>query len=185
MSLDIVLGPMWAGKSSYILSRIRRYKAIGWNVMVITHSNDNRYGEQVISNHDHDQLSAKGVNQLLPLLLSSEYDKAQLIVIEEAQFFTDLFVFVTGAVDTDKKHVLCSGLDGDSERRPFGDLLRLIPYSDNVEKIKSLCIECRDGTPALFTYRLDQTQDQIAVGATDRYAPLCRKHYNEKKSKSY
>jgi thymidine kinase len=102
-------------------------------------------------------------------------------VIEEAQFFKDLFTFVTSAVDIDGKHILCSGLDGDSERRPFGDLLRLIPFCDNVEKIKSLCIECKDGTPALFSYRLDLSKEQIAVGAMDNYLPLCRKHYVEKK----
>ena len=53
MSLDIVLGPMWAGKSSYILGKIRRYRAIGWNVLVITNSLDDRYGHHVISNHDN------------------------------------------------------------------------------------------------------------------------------------
>jgi len=181
MSLDLVIGPMWAGKSSHVLSRIRRYKAIGWNVLVITHSNDTRYGEEIISNHDHDTLSAMAVDELMKLKESLEYSKAQLIVIEEAQFFKDLFTFVTLAVDIDGKHILCSGLDGDSERRPFGDLLRLIPFCDNVEKIKSLCIECKDGTPALFSHRLDLCKEQIAVGAMDNYLPLCRKHYVEKK----
>lgn len=182
MSLDLVLGPMWAGKSSHVLSRIRRYKAIGWNVLVITHSNDTRYGKEIISNHDHDTLSALALNELMGLQNSTEYSNAQLIVIEEAQFFTDLFAFVTSAVDTDGKHVLCSGLDGDSERRPFGDLLRLIPFCDTVEKIKSLCIECRDGTQALFSYRLDASKQQVAVGALNQYLPLCRKHYLKKRS---
>ena len=67
------------------------------------------------------------------------------------------------------------------------ELLSLIPLCDNVEKIKSLCAECKDGTSALFSHRITQTQtkEQIQVGAEDTYVPLCRKHFlakNESKS---
>ena len=177
MSLDLVLGPMWAGKSSYILGKIRRYKAIGWNILTITSSLDNRYGEHVVSSHDNDSAPAVAVQSLEPLLSNPRYKQAQLIILEESQFFPDLFDFVTYAVDADKKHVVCVGLDGDSERRPFGSLLSLIPHCDTVEKIKSLCSECRDGTAALFSYRVGGTAEQIAVGAAGLYKPLCREHY--------
>lgn len=179
--MQLVIGPMWAGKSSYILGKIRRYKAIGWDVYVITNAIDHRYGEYVISNHDSDQCPATSVNTLLPLFEEEEYKKAKLIILEEAQFFNDLIEFVLKAVEEDGKHVICVGLDGDSERRPFGHILQLIPYCDSVEKITSLCSECADGTPALFSYRCSKEQSQIAVGAADLYKPLCRKHYLEKK----
>lgn len=184
MSLDIVLGPMWAGKSSYILAKIRRFRSIGWNVFVITSSLDDRYGHHVISNHDNESLPAVAVRQLLPLRSDPRYTQAHLIILEESQFFGDLFDFVTQAVDRDGKHVVCVGLDGDSERKPFGDILKLIPYCDNVEKLKSLCSECRDGTPALFSHRVVETKEQVAVGAENLYAPLCRKHFLQKKNKS-
>lgn len=184
MSLNLVLGPMWAGKSSYILGKIRRYKAIGWNVYVITNALDHRYGQYVISNHDSDQCPAISVRTLMPLLQDDEYKKAKLIILEEAQFFNDLVPFVLQAVEQDGKHVICVGLDGDSERKPFGDILQLIPYCDSVEKITSLCTECSDGTPALFSYRCVQSEDQILVGADTMYTPLCRKHYLGKKRSS-
>ena len=180
MSLNLVVGPMWAGKSSYILSKIRRYKAIGWDVYVITNALDHRYGHYVISNHDSDQFPAVSVRNLLPLRTEPNYVNAKLIILEEAQFFQDLVTFVLKAVEEDGKHVICVGLDGDSERRPFGDILKLIPYCDNVEKITSLCTECSDGTPALFSYRSVATKEQVAVGAESMYQPLCRKHYLEK-----
>lgn len=123
MSLNLVVGPMWAGKSSYILSKIRRYKAIGWGVYVITSALDNRYGDFVISNHDSDQFPAIAVRKLAPLRETSHYKEAKLIILEEAQFFEDLVPFVLQAVEEDAKHVICVGLDGDSERRPFGDIL--------------------------------------------------------------
>lgn len=184
MSLNLVLGPMWAGKSSYILGKIRRYKAIGWDVYVITNALDHRYGHFVISTHDNEQHAAVSVRSLLPLRGEDNYKKAKLIIVEEAQFFQDLFTFVVKAVEEDGKHLLVVGLDGDSERKPFGDILKLIPYCNTVEKLTSLCTECSDGTPALFSYRCVDVKEQVAVGAESMYKPLCRKHYLEKKGKN-
>ena len=106
---------------------------------------------------------------------SSAYEKANTILVEESQFFPDLYDFVIYAVETDHKTVICVGLDGDSERKPFGDLLRLIPYSDSVKKLTASCHEC--GEPALFTYRIPKVLEQIVIGADTLYKPLCRKHY--------
>jgi thymidine kinase len=181
MSLDIVLGPMWAGKSSYIIGKIRRYRAIGWEVLVVANPLDNRYGSHVVSSHDQEQVSALAISDLKALYTDNRYTKSRLLVIEEAQFYTGLYDFVKVAVEQDGKHVVCVGLDGDAHRQPFGELLRLIPLCDNVEKIKSLCSECQDGTPALFTHRIvpSDKDKQIQVGAADAYVPLCRKHFLE------
>ena len=186
MSLDIVLGPMWAGKSSFIIGKIRRYRAIGWDVLVVANPLDDRYGSHVVSSHDKEQVSAFAVSELQTLFSDIRYEKAQLLVIEEAQFYKGLYDFVKKAVEEDGKHVVCVGLDGDASREPFGELLRLIPLCDNVEKIKSLCAACGDGTPALFTHRITQTQTrtQIQVGAEGTYTPLCRKHFLEQNSHS-
>lgn len=182
MSLDLVLGPMWAGKSSYIIGKIRRYRAIGWDVFVIANPLDDRYGSQIISSHDKEQVAAIAISDLTTLYNEIQYKEARLLIIEEAQFYTGLYDFVKTAVERDKKHVVCVGLDGDADRKPFGEILSLIPLCDNVEKIKSLCSECRDGTPALFTHRLlsSDKQTQIQVGAETTYIPLCRNHYVEK-----
>ncbi len=180
MSLEIYCGPMWAGKSSTVLGTLRRYSSIGWKILVVTASIDNRYGEGMIISHDKEKYPALAVDRLSPLRESPEYKTADLIVIDEAQFLPDLFDFVLHAVDQDKKYVICVGLDGDSDRKPFGDLLRLIPHCDSVQKITSFCGECRDGTPALFTYHRSHKTEQVSVGHSNQYEPLCRKHYNEK-----
>jgi thymidine kinase len=182
MSLEVVLGPMWAGKSSTILGTIRRYKAIGWDILVLTSSLDDRYGEHTICSHDRENHPATAVKELMPVLDTETYQKAKLIVLEESQFFPDLLAFVKSAVDRDGKHVVAVGLDGDSERRPFGQMLELIPLCDTVRKITSLCADCGDGTPALFSHRRVQVDSQVAVGASTLYEPLCRKHYNLRKA---
>jgi thymidine kinase len=180
MSLDIVLGPMWAGKSSYIIGKIRRYRAIGWEVLVVANPLDDRYGSHVVSSHDKEQVSALAIAELSTLFDEPRYQSSRLLILEEAQFYKGLYDFVKVAVERDGKHVVCVGLDGDAERRPFGEILSLIPLCDTVKKITSLCSECNDGTNALFTHRFTQVQEQIQVGAETSYAPLCRKHYLER-----
>jgi thymidine kinase len=178
MSLEIVLGPMFAGKSSYILSSLRRYEAIGWPVLSITSALDTRYESDAIHSHNHERHSALSANLLLPILEMDTFADARLIVIEEAQFFKDLYKFVEYAVDTCNKDVLVVGLDGDSERRPFGRIAEIIPLSDKITKLTAMCKRCANGSPAIFTHRKDSDTAVIKVG-TDTYEALCRKHYKE------
>ena len=183
MSLELLLGPMFAGKSSALLTIVRRHRALGWPVMVITHAMDTRYGTEQVVNHDQERIPAVAVGELLPLRERADYREARLVVVEEAQFFQDLVPFVLAAVDQDRKHVVVVGLDGDAERRPFGRVLDLIPYADRFTKLTSFCRSCADGTPAIFTFahREDAveaaTAGEACVGSSERYVPLCRKHY--------
>lgn len=178
MSLQLILGPMFAGKSSELLGTVRKYNAIGWPVFVITHSIDNRYGEKPeIVSHDSERHPALAVQELYGIFEREDYLKAKLVIIEEAQFFKNLKEFVLTSVEHHGKDVICVGLDGDAERRPFGELLELIPYCDSVVKRHAFCRRCSQPTPALFSYRKIQEELQVVVGGADIYEPLCRKHY--------
>lgn len=184
MSLELLIGPMFAGKSSAIQSIIRRHQALGWSVFVITHSIDNRYtNEPMIVNHDKQMLPAVATDKLMPMLEHSAYRTSRLVVVEEAQFFPDLIPFINAVVDKDGKHAVVVGLDGDAERRPFGRVLDLVPLADRVTKMTAMCKHCRDGTPAIFTFAHANKAEASAiagipcVGADEQYVPLCRKHY--------
>lgn len=179
MSLEIVLGPMFAGKSSYILSSLRRYEAIGWPVLSITSTLDTRYETDAIHSHNHESHSAISTDLLTPLLMTASFAEARLLVIEEAQFFKDLYPFVYQAVDVCGKDVLVVGLDGDSERRPFGRIAEIIPLCDKITKLTAMCKMCGNGTPAIFTHRHRKDADTsiIKVGEADTYEALCRRHY--------
>ena len=81
-------------------------------------------------------------------------------------------------VETLGKNVIVGGLDGDFLRCPIGEILQLIPYADSYTKKTALCKACNDGTPALFSHRVsDANKDQICIGSTESYVPLCRGHY--------
>jgi thymidine kinase len=177
MSLELILGPMFAGKSSYILSSLRRYEAIGWQVLCITSTLDTRYEENAIHSHNHERHTAISTLELLPLRETNKYKEARLLIIEEAQFFPDLYSFVEGAVEQHGKDVIVVGLDGDSERRPFGKILNLIPLCDKVTKLTAMCKRCETPTDAIFTYRKNSDKSVISVGTEAEYEALCRTHY--------
>jgi thymidine kinase len=178
MSLQLILGPMFAGKSSELLGTVRKYNAIGWPILVITHCFDKRYGKkpEVVS-HDSERCPAIAMSDFYGVFDLEDYKNARLVIIEEAQFFTALKDFVLTAVERDSKDIICVGLDGDAERRPFGQLLELIPFCDSVVKRHAFCKRCKEPTPALFSYRIIQEDSQVLVGGAETYEPLCRKHY--------
>ena len=97
------------------------------------------------------------------------------IFIDEAQFFEDLKKNVLYFVEKKHINVVIVGLDGDYNRNKFGEILDLIPYCDTCTKITALCKECNDGTPAIFTHRLNANDKQVEVG--NDYISLCRAHY--------
>jgi thymidine kinase len=103
-------------------------------------------------------------------------NKRQIILINEAQFFTDLFESVVTMVETYKCVVVLCGLDGDFKRNKFGSILDLIPYCDKVEKLHAFCSNCKCIKSALFSQRLTEEMEQNVVGSSN-YVPLCRDCY--------
>jgi thymidine kinase len=175
---------MFAGKSSAVIAKIRRAEVVGWKTLVLTSSLDNRYEnsgtESKIMTHDKYGIAAIGVNVLKGIRERADYLSARLVIIEEAQFFPDLYDFVLAAVETDGKDVVVVGLDGDSSRKPFGQILNLVPLADEVIRLTSLCKRCGDGTPALFSCLVNGSaavkKEQVFVGGPDMYEAMCRKH---------
>jgi thymidine kinase len=179
--LELILGPMFSGKSTRVIEISNRYESIGKNVLNITHIIDNRYGNGVISSHNKIQKKAICTEKLMDLIRSENYIKSEIILVEEGQFFADLIDFVKLSVDVDKKHVIVAGLNGDYKRERFGSILDLIPMCENVELLTAFCKKCNDGTLAHFTKRIIVDKDaQTLVGSDDIYIPVCRFHYTQK-----
>ena len=92
MSLDIIIGPMFSGKSSRILSIVSRYEAIKTPILVIKHSSDTRYvfGETDIVTHDQRRVPSLSVQDLFYEEVMDRIGTYQVIIVDEAQFFKDL-----------------------------------------------------------------------------------------------
>ena len=100
MSLDIILGPMFAGKSSRILSIVSRYASLGMSVLVVKHASDVRYGnEDDVITHDQRRVPCICVDRLDEIPMGSY----QVIIVDEAHFFSGLVNFVKQVVDQHQK----------------------------------------------------------------------------------
>lgn len=174
--LTLVIGPMFASKSTELLRYINRYEAIGKNVLVINHESDVRYADKGgIGIHTHDGRYRRCISiSKLSHFEDEEVNDYDVIVIDEAQFFPDLIKFVVDIVDNTEKHVIVGALSGDYKREPIGETLKLIPHADEIIKLESLCSVCNDMTPAIFTKRIVPSKEQVLVGGSDSYIPVCR-----------
>jgi thymidine kinase len=176
--LELILGPMFSGKSAELIRIINRYECIKKNILTITHTIDNRYGNGVISSHNRIQKKSISVENLFTILETDEYKESEIIIVEEGQFFQDLKKFVVRAIDIDNKHVIVAGLSGDFRREPFGQILELIPLAEQITKLSAFCKLCNDGTPGDFTKRIEKdSTEQTLVGNDNYYLAVCRKHY--------
>ena len=195
--LEIILGSMYSGKSTRLVEIYKKCKFCNISVAVINHSIDNRYDEELLSTHDEIKIPCIKTEKLFDVWIEGNIsleddikhipritDKlkvvtSNVILINEGQFFPDLFDFVNILLKEGKKVYVC-GLDGDFERKKFGSILDLIPLCDNVHKLSSLCSLCKDGTLGIFSMRLTSEKEQTIVGS-DNYIPVCRKCYDSKK----
>jgi len=176
--IDLITGCMFSGKSTEIIRLINRYKALDKKILIINHSSDTRYNENSISTHSNININCFSTDNLKSIKTDPQYNYnlADVIVIEEGQFFKDLYNFALNGADKDNKVIIIAGLDGDSNREEFGDIIKLIPKCDSITKLHALCSICKDGTLAPFTKRLVNDENQVLVGVSE-FIPVCRKHY--------
>ena len=181
MSLEIVVGPMFSGKSTYALSYIRRQRAIGKNVLVVKPDIDKRYSEEsVLITHDKEQIQCVMWDTERSIQPTEDMKRADCIVFEEAQFLHGLSTFISWFLRTHKKDILLVGLDGDARQTVFGEILNCIPWASSVTKLNALCSHCRDGTLAPYSKKTTQNINQIVdVGGADKYEAVCLKHLLE------
>jgi thymidine kinase len=193
--LEIILGGMYAGKTSRLVEIYKQCKFCNIPVVVINHSIDTRYDtdvEDVLSTHDKVKIPCIKTEKLFDVwyrnkILDKDHENirkikdmfelgtSEVILINEGQFFPDLEEFVKKLLDDGKKIYVC-GLDGDFERKKFGQILDLIPLCDKVTKLTSLCSICKNGTPGIFSKRITTEKEQTVVGS-DNYIPVCRTCY--------
>lgn len=176
-SLELFIGPMFSGKSTELIKNVRLYKIINKKVLVIKPQIDNRYDNNRIVSHAGEKEDCITTSDLKNIELETilEHD---IIVIDEGQFFKSLKECCLLWVEKYNKHVIVGGLDGDFQRNPMGEILDLIPYADTYEKYCALCKFCNDGTKAIFSKRIiNSNENQILIGGAETYVSVCRKHY--------
>lgn len=172
MKFEIILGCMFSGKSTELIRRLSRYQAINKNILAINHSFDVRT-DNSIQTHKGTTIPALKTNKLMNLVSTIDYQNAEIIGVDEAQFFEDLFEFVLTCEKKGKDLIIC-GLDGDYQRKPMGQILNCIPLCDSVVKLNALD---KDGSDAIFTKRINNEDGAIVIGGADKYIAVSRANY--------
>ena len=174
-TLNLIIGCMYAGKTTRLIDTYNDAIDNDENVIILTHSSENRYSMDEISTHDQKKISCVKYTSIASFIENeiNIIEKSGVILIDEGQFFDDLLRVLT-LVEVNKKKVYVFGLDGDFKRNIFGKILELIPLCDSVEKITA---GCKCGEKALFSNRTINNESQILVGSNDAYEPLCRNCY--------
>jgi len=171
--LELILGPMFSGKTTRLITLYNELYSSS-NIKVINYSGDTRYHSSMLSSHDKVMIPCIFANTLSDACEEKHLNKFDTILINEGQFFPDLYETVYNLVEVHKKRVYVCGLDGDFKRNKFGALLDLIPICDKVSKLSARCKQCEHA--AIFSHRLTDENAQVVIGS-DNYVPLCRQCY--------
>jgi thymidine kinase len=157
---------MFAGKTKELLRCAREYQSSGQRVLFINHSTDTRYGENCIKTHDGDYEFSTSVEYLRDVNIQNH----KVIIIDEGQFFSDLFTYVTMWADTLDVKIIVAGLSGNSQRESFGDILQLIPHAEEIQHLTAECSSC-DGRAIYSKFIGDGNP---GVGGEESYIQVCR-----------
>ena len=171
--LDLFIGPMFSGKTTEIVKKYNECIQNNINVVAINYAEDTRYHTTMLSSHDKVMIPCIQCMQLNEIATTDEVMNSDVVLINEGQFFPDVYEVVVSLVETYNKHVIICGLDGDFKRNKFGRLCDLIPYCDSITKLTAIC-EC--GKPSIFSHRTSVETAQVVIGSNN-YKPLCRKCY--------
>ena len=176
--IEVVIGPMYSGKSEELIRRIKRAKIAKQKIMVFKPAIDNRYSKEDVVSHSGDSIGAIPIKEANDIYGYLDED-VQVVGIDEVQFFDESIVKI--AIDLADKgiRVICAGLDMDFRGEPFGPTPKLLAVSEFVDKLQAICSVC--GQPATRSQRLIDKKPAkyndpiIQVGAVESYEARCRK----------
>ena len=189
IELHLVMGPMFAGKSTALINKVAELIQNGVameDILLVNHSSDSRYDTNKICSHNGNKLDSQSLAHLNQLLTKPQHlnilETKKYLLIDEAQFFTDLYDTILEIIKSSvmiKKDltIWVFGLDGDFQQKPFQNgsrLLELIPYASTITKLQARCYICNNSAP--FSKRLVSSNEQILVGGTNIYQPSCVLH---------
>lgn len=162
---------MFSGKTEELIRRLRRAVIGRQKVQVFKPAIDRRYHDTRITSHSAQSLDACPVPDVSALLTAVAPD-AQVVGIDEAQFFGMALLDAVEALADGGIRVLIAGLDQDYLGRPFEPIPQLLAIAEHVTKCHAVCSLC--GAPASRSFRTRGGGDRVQVGASDSYEARCR-----------
>jgi thymidine kinase len=168
--IEIVCGSMFSGKTEELIRRLRRALIARQRVSIFKPQIDTRYSKDEIVSHDLQKIKSKVIND--PQDIIKYALQAQVIGIDEAQFFDESLIEVCQSLANMGKRVIVAGLDQDFRGKPFGPIPNLLAVAEYITKTHAICNVC--GNPANYTFRKTKDKDTVVVGKSDIYEARCR-----------
>jgi thymidine kinase len=177
--IEVITGCMFSGKTEELIRRLRRAQIAKQTVKIFKPRIDARYSPNSIVSHNEQSLPSILIDDIIEVLEHSK--DAQVIGIDEAQFFNESIVHICNQLASRGKRVIVAGLDQDYTGKPFEPLPQLLAVAEYITKQHAICVVC--GNPADKTQRKTTNSERVVVGAADIYEARCRKcHYIPKES---
>jgi thymidine kinase len=179
--IHVICGCMFCGKTDELLRLLRRFSIAGRSVVLIKPLVDTRSEPATVMSRSGASFEAHPVGRSVEIeALAADAD---IVAVEEAQFFDDALPEVARRLADDGKQLLLAGLDQDYRGRPFGSMPLLLALADQVTKLTAICTVC--GEPATRTQRLINGEPAAAdsplilVGGfhDESYEARCRLHH--------
>lgn len=176
--IEMVVGPMYSGKSEELIRRLKRAKIAKQEVIVFKPSIDNRYSQEDVVSHSGVAIQAVAIDDLSKI---NDYitPNTQVVGFDEVQFFEQGIIDIVIKLADKGIRVICAGLDMDFKAVPFGVIPELLARAEFIDKLQAVCVKC--GDPATRTQRIIDGKPAryddpvILVGATESYEARCRK----------
>jgi len=169
--IEVIAGCMFSGKTEELIRRLRRAEIAKQKVKIFKPKIDVRYSKSEIVSHSEQSMPSILVESAKEILQYSQ--DAQVIGIDEAQFFDLDLVDVCNQLANEDKRVIVAGLDQDYTGKPFEPMPQLLAVAEYITKTLAICVVC--GNPADKTQRKIPSSERVLVGAAESYEARCRK----------
>lgn len=178
--IEVICGPMFAGKSEELLRKINRLKYAEVKSMIFKPLIDSRTKNEIKSRSGkyESAIIIKNPNDILKYVFNAK-EKPQVVAIDEIQFFPNSLVDVCQKLANNGVIVYAAGLDTDFSGKPFPATANLLAVAEKVIKLTAICTVC--GAPATKTQRLfkknKNDKKRIVIGDEESYTARCRHHH--------
>ncbi len=175
--IEVITGPMFAGKTEELIRRVKRLEYAKQNIIVFKPQIDDRYAENEVVSHNNNRTRSINIANAKQIMDYVD-DYTEVVAIDEIQFLDEDAVEICEYLANHGIRVIVSGLDRDFRGEPFSFMPRLLSLAEEVTKLSAICVKCH--TPATRTQRIingkpAHYQDPIIlVGAQDSYEARCR-----------
>ncbi len=181
--IELAVGPMFSGKSEWLVGKLRVHKIAKDNILAIKYSKDTRYGKRKITSHNLSSFKAKSASSVKDIQrIVKKNGLPHVLAIDEIQFFEPALAEYILSLQVQGVYIYTTGLDLDFAQKPWETTMKVMAYADHVEKKVAVCSVCNK-VNATRTQRLingkpaSKSSPRVLIAGLDSYTARCPIHH--------